>query len=151
MKIPQTIDNRTIFGVYNIFSWKICFLKNLQPTLTPFGTKGKLGTNNNGREKSKPFGMFIWIRVNFISRLYSWGDMFPFISFCTGWQANDSRADRSISCRNRTGEHFHVSPLDNEPEFWMQPGFSQDKQWCDRLVVDEATQPEDLFYIQGLY
>lgn len=44
-----------------------------------------------------------------------------------------------------------VSPLNNELDFRVQPRFLQDKPQCDRLVVDEATQPEEFFYIQGLY
>lgn len=121
-----------------------------QPTLTLYGTKGKSSTNNNWREKPKPFCMYIWIRVNVISRVYSWDDLFPLrlsIRFWMGWQANDSGADSSISCRNRTGERCIVSPLDNELDFLLQPRFLQDKPRYDRLVVDEATQPEDFLYV----
>lgn len=139
-------SQNSLWHLQQVFSWQMSYF---QPTLTLHGTQGKSSTNSNQREKSKLFCIYIWTRVNFISRVCSWDDLFPLrlsICFWTGWQANDSGPDSSISCRNRTGESCVVSPLDNELDFWMQPRFLQDKPWCDRLVLDEATQPKDFLY-----
>lgn len=147
--ITKQWQQNSLWHLWWIFSWK---MTDFQPTLTLSRMKGKPSANKNEREKFKPFCVYIWIRVNFISILFSWDDLFPLglsLCFWMGWQVSDSSADSSVSCRKRTGEHRIAPPLDNELGFWMQPRFLQDKPQCDRLVVDEATHPEDFLY-QGL-
>lgn len=67
-----------------------------------------------------------------------------------GWQGMTAELTALLAAE--TGQvKAVVSPLNNELDFGMQPRFLQDKPQRDRLVVDEATQREDFFYVQGLY
>lgn len=140
--------NRTAFGTCNryfpgnvIFSIYIDSLWN----------KRQMQIAIKGKSPS-----FLYVHLNkgqFYFKSQSWDDLFPLrhsLCFWRGWQGMTAELTALLAAEIGQAKAA-VSPLNNELDFSMQPRFLQDKPWCDRWVVDEATQPRDFFCIQGLY